>query len=275
MVGGQSSTESSYHDLSNWVTPEAKNLNHHGRVYFLAKAQKDEHGVSCTACHGSELEGTTSAPSCNSCHSNWRNCSSCHGTNGTQSSPPSGVGDETSIATLAVGRHTAHLTNGTSHSAFACNTCHVVPAANDITHTLGYEESNDLSTSGHHGDIVFSTLASTMTWNVNGTTGTPISARGTCTGACHSNGRGGPPAKTPYWAGGTWTNGCTNCHGAPPNSGKHSDHRNYACSECHAGATATSYTSSNHFNGKRDYSSSKMPYKNGQCSGSCHENETW
>jgi predicted CxxxxCH...CXXCH cytochrome family protein len=277
-AGGASTAntaEAAYHDLANWVSPQASNQNHHGRVYFMAHAQKDEHTLACTSCHGANLEGTGQAPSCTSCHSNWRGCSYCHGTSPSQYNPPRGVSGETAVATMAVGRHTAHLTASSSHAAFACSACHIVPAANDVTHALSYSPSSDLSTPGHHGDVTFSGLAAGMTWNVNATTGSPASSRGTCLGACHSNGRGGNPTKTPYWAGGAWTSGCTNCHGNPPSSGSHGDHTRYACSECHPGATATAYSSTNHFNGRRDYTSAKMPYSNGQCSGTCHGSESW
>jgi len=244
-----------YHTLANWVSPVASNKNHHGRMYFIAKAQKDDQGLACNACHGTNFEGTASAPACASCHSAWRSCNFCHGTGAAQYNPPRGVFDESATSTLAVGRHAAHLAAGTSHPAFACNTCHTIPAANDLTHLLQYVPSSDLTTPGHHGDVTFSAVANATTWNVGATTGTPASARGTCVGACHSNGRGGAPAKTPYWAGGTWATGCTNCHGAT-GSTRNSEHGHgfpgSTCADCHTGATATSYTASTHMNGIRD-----------------------
>jgi len=246
---------SGYHQLSNWLSPAANNPNQHGRAYFLANDQKDDNGIACTTCHGADLTGA-SGPSCASCHSGWRDCTFCHGTAPSQNNPPRGVSDETTTATLAVGRHTAHLSAGSSHVAFACATCHTVPATNDITHTVGYRPSADLSTTGSHGDVLLSGVAAAMTWTVSATTGTPVSARGTCVGACHSDGRGGVPATTPYWAGGTWTSGCTNCHGATGITGGSEHGHGFpgsACGDCHVGATSTSYTAGTHMNGTRDF----------------------
>jgi predicted CxxxxCH...CXXCH cytochrome family protein len=175
-------------------------------------------------------------------------CTSCHGDSGSGSpAPPLGVGGETATNTLAVGRHAAHLTASASHIAFACDTCHTVPTAGDLTHTTGYVGSTSLATAGHHGDVTFSGRGAGATWNVGATQGSPVTARGTCTGACHSNGRGGPPAVTPYWAGGTWTSGCGNCHAASPSTGRHSDHAGeLSCTGCHPSGSST------HMNGQHD-----------------------
>jgi predicted CxxxxCH...CXXCH cytochrome family protein len=249
---GSTGGSSAYHKITNWKT-----ALQHGRLYFLANSQKDERGKACTTCHGSNYEGD-SGPECASCHSDWRSCTFCHGTLPSQTSPPKGVNDETMTNTLAVGRHVAHLSAGIGHTAFACTTCHKIPPTDDIAHTIGYQPSNDLSTTGKHGDVLFSGLGSGTTWNVAATTGSPVTARGTCTGACHSNGRGGSPAKTPYWAGGTWTKGCTNCHGATGTTGGEHGHGfpGSTCADCHTGATATSYTAATHMNGKRDFRTS-------------------
>src|SRR5512133_410458 len=249
---------SAYHTLTNWVSPSANNKNHHGRVYFIAGGKKDDQGLACTSCHGANFEGTTSAPACASCHSNWRSCDFCHGKAPNQFNPPRGVMDEATTATMAVGRHIAHLTGSNSHAAFACNSCHTIPAANDLAHLVGYVPSSDLSTPGHHGDVSFSGTANGTTWNVNATTGNPVSARGTCIGACHSNGRGGNPVKTPYWAGGAWNSGCTNCHGATGSTRGEHGHGfpGSTCADCHTGASATSYTAATHLNGKRDFRTS-------------------
>jgi hypothetical protein len=245
---------SDYHDLVGWTSPGG-GQDQHGSNYFLTNQQRDEHNRQCTECHGANLDGGIVGVSCNnsSCHKgqNWKSCSFCHGTPPSQNNPPLGVGGETTTGTLAVGRHVAHLTSSSTHVAFACGTCHSVPAAGNVSHTLEYVPTASLSTAGHHGNVAFSAPATGMTFNVNATAGAPVTARGTCVGACHSNGNGGPPAVTPYWAGGNWNAGsCGNCHAATPNTWRHSKHingENLGCSVCHPSAN-----SSTHVNGAKD-----------------------
>ncbi len=280
-----------YHDLGGWTSPRG-GANHHGSHYFLTNQQKDEHGRLCTDCHGADYAGGTVGVSCNnaSCHkgTDWRGCSYCHGTPPSQWSPPVGVAKETATNTLAVGRHTAHLTSSTTHVAFACATCHTVPATGDVSHALGYVPSATLETTGHHGDVAFTAGAVGMTFSATASTGTPVTARGTCLGGCHSNGRGGPPAVTPYWAGGAWTAGsCTACHsnsmgGLGTRHPKHSG-EGLACTSCHPAASG-----STHLDGTKEVSgtitgpsggsvTTKAPGAAGNpcgtawsCSGTCH-----
>ena len=256
-----------YHDLANWRSPR-NNANHHGSTYFVTNQQRDEHNVVCSQCHGANLDGGTVNVSCSNttagCHNgrDWRSCTFCHGTPPSQNNPPLGVGGETTNTTLAVGRHVAHLTASSTHVAFACGTCHTVPAAGTIAHTTGYIPSVSLATAGHHGDVMFSVPAAGMTWNVNGTQGTTVTARGTCTGACHSNGNGGAPAVTPYWAGGAWTvGGCGTCHAASPTTGQHTRHvggQGLACTECHPASSGAT-----HMNGVKDVLPSIVDPNNG------------
>lgn len=284
---GATPAASAYHQLANWVSPEAGNPNHHGRVYFLGHAHQDENGIECTSCHGNDYEGGA-APACASCHSDWRSdCSFCHGSSSTTVEPPGGIYDEMELTTLAVGRHAEHLSSGDSHLAFACSTCHVVPDENDVDHTLSYSPSDDLSMPGHHGDVTFSASAMGMTFNVDATTGSPVSARGTCVGACHSDGLDGQPASTPYWAGGNWNSGCGNCHSSRPNSGRHGHalDEGATCADCHSGATTNRYAADTHFNNEIDYTgtvagqgmtlTADSSCQSGvRCNGTCHgENE--
>ncbi|MFO0592892.1 MAG: CxxxxCH/CxxCH domain-containing protein [Polyangiaceae bacterium] len=283
-----------YHDLLGWTSPKT-GPSHHGSRYFLENQQKDEHGRACTECHGANLDGGpgTVGVSCNSCHATWRDCTFCHGTPPNQVNPPLGVAGETAATTLAVGDHTAHLVG----QGLPCTTCHAVPPANNIAHTLSYAPSASLSTAGHHGDVSFagaSGAAVTTVWNVNATSGNPVTARGTCTLGCHSNGKGGNPVTTPYWGGGTWTSGCNNCHGTAsvttgrPSTGEHangtSKHSNLPCTACHPAASGAS-----HMNGSTQLISplsnagKTMTWsKNGNCgvnnitcSGNCHGSECW
>jgi predicted CxxxxCH...CXXCH cytochrome family protein len=206
-------------------------------------------------------------------------CTGCHGDEGTGDiNPPRGVDGETTTDTLAVGRHAEHVTASASHVAFACDTCHVVPAASDLTHTAEHVSSADLSTAGHHGDVTFGGRAAGMVWDVDATAGAPVDRRGTCTGACHSSGTGGAPQVLPYWAGGTWdATPCDNCHGEPPGTGRHNRHvnrENVACEVCHDTTDPTL-----HVNGQTDvhttiegvtYNPTGCSSSRPSCTGSCH-----
>jgi hypothetical protein len=256
IAGSGPGTSARYHQLANWTEPQANNPNHHGRAYFLGNAHKDENGAECSSCHGKNYEGDT-GPACASCHAEWRSsCTFCHGSAGVfAGAPPRGVWDETSTASLAVGRHSAHLSAASSHQAFACGTCHQVPPANDVDHTLSYQASMDLSIPGHHGDVVLTSAVPGMAWNVGATSGMPLSARGSCVGGCHSDGRGGPPVKAAFWAGGSWTNSCANCHSDRPRTGHHAHalEEGATCADCHAGSTTNQYSTELHLNGMADY----------------------
>jgi len=280
-----------YHDLPHWTAPE-KQSEHHGTAYFLANRQRDEHGTACIDCHGADLDGGSAGVSCSNtaCHGgqDWKSCSFCHGTQPGQINPPEGVGGETATNTLAVGRHVAHLTAGPSHVPFACNTCHGVPTAGDVTHAIDYQPSASLDDTGHHGDVVFDGAAVGMTFDVSATQGNPATARGSCLLACHSDGRGNAPNVTPYWAGGSWSSGCGSCHDATPTTNEHGKHHVAAgCETCHPPASGDT-----HVNGVRDVRSSisgpngggmvAIPPGSGgpgapcgsrwMCSGMCHSN---
>ena len=276
-----------YHDLSQWVSPK-ENGNHHGSNYFLDNQQHDEHDTLCSDCHGASLDGGAVAVSCNNqsagCHNgqDWRSCDFCHGTAPSQHNPPVGVGGETTTNTLSVGKHMAHVTSSSSHVAFTCDICHLQPAAGDVSHAAQYVPSGDLQTPGHHGDTSFSGGGTGTNWNVNATAGNPVTSRGTCLGGCHSDGNGGSPVVTPWWAGGSWDGTpCNNCHAAPPNNGEHMIHVNgesLGCDVCHSPAD-----SPNHMNGQPDVRPTISGpggggvnwFPNncggtGSCSGNCH-----
>lgn len=281
-----------YHNLPQWTTPKGHS-EHHGTAYFIGNQQRDEHGANCIDCHGADLDGGTVGVSCNNttCHGgqDWKACTFCHGTQPGQINPPDGVGGETATNTLAVGRHGAHLTAGPSHVAFACNNCHSVPTAGDWSHAVEYVPSSSLDVPGHHGDVLFSGPATGMTYNVNATQGNPVTARGSCLLACHSNGRGGAPNVVPYWAGGSWNLGsCSSCHNASPSTGEHNKHREegIGCVVCHPSVPGTT-----HVNGVRDVRTSitapgetmtAVPPGGGgncvnswRCYGTCHGSECW
>ena len=109
----------------------------HGYTFY-------ENPVTCRICHGEDLDGGVSGLSCDACHTNetsaWRTqCTFCHGGADNQTgAPPLGVKGETEISSSAVGAHTAHLQESSSHAAWECSTCHTVPSAfNDMGHIDG------------------------------------------------------------------------------------------------------------------------------------------
>ncbi|MFH2010056.1 MAG: CxxxxCH/CxxCH domain-containing protein [bacterium] len=242
--------------------------------------------TACASCHGSVI---TSYDPANPGATVWADasrhidgtvdfsgsitCTSCHGTGPSQINPPQGVDGETTTNTLAVGRHVEHLTASGTHVVIACTTCHVMPSGGDTSHAGGHQASADLETAGHHGDVTFAGAAVGMTWDVNATQGAgPVTARGTCVGACHSDGDGGPPNVVPYWAGGTWNAGaCSNCHDyANLDTGRHNTHDGLACSDCHPPSN-----SGTHVNGQKDFTVTGVldgVCGNGtlRCSGTCH-----
>jgi mono/diheme cytochrome c family protein len=71
---------------------------------------------------------------------------------------------------------------------------------------------------------------------------------------------------------------CTSCHGNPPSTGSHSDHRSRSCSSCHgSGFSSTTVNSATHNNGvKNVISSTGWNASNRSCSSnSCHGSESW
>jgi len=164
-----------------------------------------------------------------------------------------------------------------------------LPAAGDVSHAIDYVPSASLDVPGHHGDVEFSGVASGMVFDVTATQGSPVTARGTCLLACHSDGRGNPPNVTPYWAGGAWKKGdCNSCHDATPTTGDHGiHHAQGGCAVCHPAVPGSS-----HVNGVRDVKTSILGPKGGgmvalppggggpgapcgnrwMCNGMCHGN---
>lgn len=101
------------------------------------------------------------------------------------------------------GSHTIHLIKG-----YGCAVCHADTVSNN---TVIKDRSKHVNGSVN---VAFSTSYASMVWD---------SALKTCTGTCHSDGRGGAPQYTPTW-GVTNTPGCGFCHGMPPTTAAHSKH---------------------------------------------------
>jgi predicted CxxxxCH...CXXCH cytochrome family protein len=193
-------------------------------------AAKEQHGYtanrngdgldSCRPCHGANLEGGSSAPSCSSCHDavvqSWQtNCTFCHGTrifsytpaSFLSAAPPVGSEGETATSTRAVGAHQRHLAALPAGAGVACSTCHLIPA--DLSHLDG------------NARVTFGPEAS-----LGGVT-TPVWNGVTCASTfCHGATLtlSGGTNKTPSWTGGSAEAACGTCHGAPPPTGAHLVH---------------------------------------------------
>jgi mono/diheme cytochrome c family protein len=70
---------------------------------------------------------------------------------------------------------------------------------------------------------------------------------------------------------------CGSCHGLPPKTGEHGEHKSRSCSSCHgAGYTSTTVNSATHNNGiKNMVASSGWNATNRSCVNSCHGKESW
>jgi predicted CxxxxCH...CXXCH cytochrome family protein len=73
------------------------------------------------------------------------------------------------------------------------------------------------------------------------------------------------------------TQGCGSCHGLPPASGEHGQHRRNACGECHpAGYTSSSAVAPFHENGTVDLRASAGWNAGARtCANACHGSERW
>ena len=251
---------------------------------------------NCTTCHvafGAASGVATS--SCNTCHGGtaWQtNCTFCHGTAtstgnvaGTDprltASPPVGPQGQTAATDAMVGAHQKHvnpLATGRMAAPFACTNCHASPLPADVAHV------NGLAVPVPFGGIAITGSARASF--------DPTSLGCSAT-YCHGNFAGGKTTAVPVWTGGAVT--CTSCHDMPATStGQHSRHlgQGLNCSNCHNGiATGTGDPSTNslivgptlHVNGAKNvvfggsYNGATVSgsFSNGNCTISCHGNETW
>jgi predicted CxxxxCH...CXXCH cytochrome family protein len=104
---------------------------------------------------------------------------------------------------MVSGSHTIHLLKG-----YGCAVCHADTASSNTTIKDLVKHVNGSV------DVAFSAPFTGMAWN---------SALRTCTGACHSDGRGGAPQYTPTW-GAINNHECGFCHPMPPATGAHLNH---------------------------------------------------
>jgi predicted CxxxxCH...CXXCH cytochrome family protein len=193
-------------------------------------ADPGDHGMAaklqdldCLQCHGADLDGGSSAVSCDSCHvAGWRtDCTYCHGgeQNGT-GAPPENIDDSTDPGGLPTfPAHDLHVTE-TIHPAWDCDVCHTTP-----TDPLspGHLFVDDLTP----GVAEVAYAGGTYT-------------AGTCANMyCHGDGQ------TPGTADASFVSSCSACHPSWSSSegaiqgmsGEHHKHvwdEGFDCSECHA-----------------------------------------
>jgi predicted CxxxxCH...CXXCH cytochrome family protein len=208
--------------------------------------QSDAGATECAGCHGADLDGNPSVPSCNACHAaagwatasspTWQqNCTFCHGTRtpaldpATQlalAGPPPAVNEQVAPTDRAVGAHQRHLGQSPSSNGVACASCHAVPSAATPAAALAHVDGSAV--------VALATI--------QGQAGTYAADTQTCATWCHAQPGGTVPAPT-------WTSttplGCTGCHGAPPATGSHPGspqttararerHQFFGCDGCHA-----------------------------------------
>ena len=71
---------------------------------------------------------------------------------------------------------------------------------------------------------------------------------------------------------------CGSCHGLPPRTGQHDEHRSRSCSTCHgAGYSSTTVNAATHNNGVRNLAESSIGWNatSRSCTNSCHGRESW
>jgi len=251
-------------------------------------------GLKCADCHSSVVDASLTiigrdlhvngaadtlvgdTAVCNQCHGpNGFSCIACHGgIDNETGAPPEGLRGETSTATLPVGAHTSHVSDGSLADAFDCDACHIKPDSINNPGHLGIDSVAEIT----WGDIAPATGA---LWSHE---------TGTCTGTyCHGNFAGGKTSNIPIWTGSNQAQ-CGSCHdvGTNPSQlrGRHERHvseEGLACYRCHS----TTVNSTNsiigqavHIDGNFDvsFSSGAGIYSNGTCTGvggGCHGTENW
>ncbi len=245
-------TDTAFHG-EGWILGDAHGL--------AAKLQEHE----CTSCHGEDLLGGTTGPSCDDCHNeSWRtDCTYCHGgMDDVTGAPPvdmDGLGSD-----LSFPEHGVHVQE-TIHAAWGCAECHVRP--------------DDVLSAGHLF-VADATPGEAELSFVDG-----LSAEGAYAGSgscgdlyCHGDGGG----NLGDWET-SWSTDCASCHGGPDApgglTGVHAEHleEGLECEDCHAQVASGSEDIADpelHVDGHVDVelASEDMSWDGGagSCTGSCH-----
>jgi mono/diheme cytochrome c family protein len=222
------------------------------------------------------------------------NCSNCHTPFGLEGRSPSQI--RTAISGNVGGMGTSQLNGLTSANldgiaralmpsappANACASCHSAttpPPASSPGQAL-----YDLQCAGCHSIGAYDTSGSPNLQG-RGTTvagkfssahyGISLSSSDITSVTAFINNPSGTPSPTPTPPP---TQSCTSCHGNPPSTGSHSDHRSRSCSSCHgSGFSSTTVNATTHNNGvKNIVTTIGWNASNRSCSSnSCHGSESW
>lgn len=184
-----------------------------------------------------------------SASSDQNRCTSCHGDPNrpgdalSRAAPPNDLAGGTQPSFPGVGAHQIHLNASSSHAAFACSECHVVPTRTDAP---GHADHGSPAT------LVFGSLASS-----GGKAPSYDPATRRCNNSyCHG-------ASNAVWnAPRSSANACGSCHGLPPPLPHPQSDR---CSVCHADVI----DSERHFIAPELHVNGHVEYTAGQCT-SCH-----
>lgn len=229
-------------------------------------------GEDCRGCHGYELTGSATAPSCDGCHLEgedpiaWRSrCTFCHGGELDQTGAPPRDIDGPEVSFPA---HTVHVNDGAA-AGMDCIQCHV--------------KAVDVLSPGHVFDDDTPGLAEVDM-------GAGLSPQGSFDGQacsnlyCHGTGRGEDGAAR-VDAG---PQGCTSCHAGVASqaaatasmSGPHGLHlalSGTTCATCHPGVSADGLSivdRRRHVDGARDVAMTEAGFTfdpmQKTCAGSCH-----
>jgi predicted CxxxxCH...CXXCH cytochrome family protein len=144
-------------------------------------------------------------------------CATCHGDAARpgdylrKSAPPTDLSGGTTVSYPGVGAHSIHLNASSTHAAFACNECHIVP---DRVDAPGHADHGSPAT------LVFGTLASTA----NHAPTYDVKTRRCSDSYCHEN------SASVWNAPRSSQQACGTCHGLPPPLPHPQTQR---CSLCH------------------------------------------
>jgi len=233
-------------------------ISFHG--VFIRKNGWNIDNLICKDCHGTDYQGGVSQKTCYTCHDNGpKSCYTCHGDAGTQNSwPPKSLLGHTLNTEQGVGAHDKHLTTDTTQRQTAvveCSECH--------TPLTGFNDPNHFGTNPGTAEIIFGTLAKTVT---EGVTPNPQwnGATQTCSNTyCHGTFKNGNPGAAPIFnnPGSVF---CGTCHGNSTNQNPlpGGTHPTYypslnQCYLCHGGVInqdGTFKDKSRHINGIVDFS---------------------
>jgi len=182
--------------------------------------------------------------------SNETRCAVCHGDPQRagdylrRSAPPRDLSGAATSAYPGVGAHALHLDASSSHGAFACSECHVVPERTD---SPGHAEG------ARPAPLVFGALATSQ-----GKTPVYDAVRRTCTdGYCH-----GPDARAVWTEPRSSQKACGSCHGLPPPLPHPQSER---CEACHGAVI----DAERHFVEPALHVDGKVEFAPGGCT-SCH-----